>query len=810
MNFLVLGISDVPNIINSALRAIEMLLCNLIYPLIADMYNVFLNMGKLVYNDQFKDIYSSISLLLGIYMVFRISFWLIEYLVDPDRISSSKDNSMSPNKIVTRTLIVVVLLALTPTIFEYAFKIQTSIIEGHVIEKLVARFNENDSSEFNMGNYLAGNLFDNFYDLKDGGVGLSNDEIDTCAQGEKGGMKSYTETLIVSGKLKLDTKCVNGTTSSGEYILEFKGLYAVIVGGVVVWMLIMYCISIGTRYVQLIFLQVVAPIPIMCYVSPSKDNMFDKWVKQCTTTYLDLFIRVAIISFIMLLCRVLFADDVFDIAIIGGTDSWIIEIFIILGLLTFAKKAPDLIQELLPKSITKASGDFGLSLKKRTDAMLGGKAVYGLTTGAARLATAGVGIGALTAVKGLAGGRGTGRLSGFFGGLGRGLVNGTKKGNAFHNLHNSMQRQGEVNRRKIDLANSGSTWWGRTQQRLSNAFGLPGTAEKYENEISENKRNIAENHAKTSKMDGLITAHSNNEATANDKLDNKADLKDVQAQQVQKRRQNVSSALTALQNGQKDAAVKNIQAEFTRADTNIRDIARKSGLNDDQTNRLSYLLSKRDNSEGGLDASEAQELAGLRQSVRTGFNNQHENGQGYLDILDRESRAKESTRKLEEGISLDEISTSELAEYQRAVRSDTAHDYVTMASNGIIEDKKISSSIAEIQDLREECLEMASSFDLSLPSDELDKDEKFAAIKGLFVKNDEGHYEIAPELKDDYELDSWAKFDKIKGVMTGAKSTLDRSTKRMERANADIESMPEYQNAVADRDAVGGHSGSKR
>lgn len=374
MYFLALGIGDVPNIINSALRAIEMLLCNLIYPLIADMYNVFQDMGKLVYNDQFKDIYGGISLLLGIYMVFRISFWLIEYLVDPNRMNSSKDGSAGPTKIVTRTLIVVVLLALTPTIFEEAFKIQTYVIEGHVIEKLVGRYDDS-SDDFNMGNYLSGNLFDNFYGLKDDGVGLTNAELDKCEQGEKGGMNSYTETLIVSGKLKLTTSCVNATTNDGYYVLDFHGLYAVIIGGVVVWMLIMYCISIGTRYVQLIFLQVVAPVPIMCYLSPSKDNMFEKWLKQCTTTYLDLFIRVAIFSFIMLLCRQMFATDVFDIDTFGGR-AWIIEMFVILGLLTFAKKAPELIQELLPKSVTKASGDFGLSLKKRTDAMLGGKYIY--------------------------------------------------------------------------------------------------------------------------------------------------------------------------------------------------------------------------------------------------------------------------------------------------------------------------------------------------------------------------------------------------------------------------------------------------
>lgn len=380
MNFLALGIDDVPGIISRTVRFIESLLCQLFYPLIAQLYEVFRKMGLLFYNDDFSAIYKKISLVLGIYMVFRISFWLIELLVNPDKITDKEKN---PSKIITRTILVIVMLAITPTIFKYAFRIQYEIVDKGVIEKIIVLNGTNTGD--NVGRYLAANLFDNFYYIN----GKDDNEVKAnsqkCMNGDKSYESSYTNLLLTNGDLYMSSEClnasyngVNADTGIKEktYILHFDGFYASLVGGIVVWLLLMYCISVGTRYVQLIFLQVIAPIPIMCYVSPSKDNMFDKWVKQCVVTYLDLFIRVAIISFSMMLCQVVFSSNMLNIPSFSG--SWIVKIFLVLGLLTFAKKAPDLIQELLPKSVTKASGDFGLSWKKRTDAMLGGKMIYSL------------------------------------------------------------------------------------------------------------------------------------------------------------------------------------------------------------------------------------------------------------------------------------------------------------------------------------------------------------------------------------------------------------------------------------------------
>lgn len=494
--------SKVLEIINDALRGLAAHLCEVIYSVIADIYEVFVKMTELIYTDDLTAIYNKISLFLGIFMIFRLSFWLIEALMNPDILG---DKAKAPGEMIKKVFLVVVLLGITPSIFKYAYRLQYEVVNSNVIPKIMSIGNYNAEVEKpdKFGKLISAELFIIFYN-QNSNINIGND---SCVEdtGKNGKYYSY---LKIYGKLYnlAGSPCLVKRTND-EYVIDFNGLFAVGVGAFVFWMMLMYCISLGARYVQLIFLQVIAPIPIMGYLSTDKDNMFSKWVKQCTTTYLDVFIRLVIVHFTMwLISAVITNDSSLSKNITSG--SWLIRIFIILGLLTFAKKAPELIQELLPKSVTKASGDFGLSWKKRTDAMLGGKTIYGATTAVGKAGTVGLGIGALTALRGAAGGRGVGRLTGFVGGFTRGVVNGGKKGTFGQNLKSSWQRQGQVNKQKIDWANSGSTWSGRMRQRFDNALGFVGTAEGYENEINLNSSRIKELKSSIAKEENISGEYS--------------------------------------------------------------------------------------------------------------------------------------------------------------------------------------------------------------------------------------------------------------------------------------------------------------
>lgn len=458
MNFL-LGLNDVLEMINNGLKGITAWICEFLYTGIASLYELFMDMGSMLYVDKFSSIYNKISLIIGIFMVFRTIFWLIEILINPDYMT---DKEKSPINIIKKILISIIMLAITPTLFKFAYDIQYEVVTSDLIAQVISPSGVEVTSAKNSGRLMAANLFNNFYSMNDEeGIDTSASEYTTCSEyaGKDGyyyrhlsgsvDNDPYAGKLVnLAGNLCLTYK-QNISTSTGKIkanIVNFDGIMAVGVGVFVFWMILMYCISIGSRYIQLIFLQIIAPIPIISYLTPKKDNMFSKWITQCTTTYLDLFIRIAIINFSITLITMILGETSIVSEITSSENNVLIQIFLVLGLLTFAKKAPELIQELLPKSVTKASGDFGLSWKKRTDAMIGGKYVYNTTKRAPGFIAGGAAGILLGGVMGAAGGKGIGsRLAGFTSGATRGLVTGSKKGNIFKNLGEVRKNQAAQN-----------------------------------------------------------------------------------------------------------------------------------------------------------------------------------------------------------------------------------------------------------------------------------------------------------------------------------------------------------------------------
>lgn len=504
---------DVIKIIYNSLRSLFGFLCEVIYPGIGSLYDLFINLGTQAHSAGFEVIYNKISLIIGIFMVFRIIFWLIESLINPDTLGDKEKN---PSNIVKKVVIVVVLLATTPSIFKYAFDFQGRILRSQIIERVIS-IDNNVNSE-STGRLLAAEMFGGFYTIAQVDGRDIIEENSKC--GQWSGVNGLHYNNILEGrKLNINNSCLTETKNiDGQdyYVIDFNGLFAVAIGIFIFWMLVMYCISLGTRYFQLIYLQVVAPIPIMCYLAPGKDNMFSKWTKQCTTTYLDLFIRVAIINFVMLLCGTLLSsDDNIIISSFSGTTNFYLKVFLVLGLLTFAKKAPELVQELLPKSMTKASGDFGLSLKKRSESMLGGKFMYSTLKRAPGYVAGGIAGAAIGASMGVAGGKGFGsRLVSGITGATRGFATGSKKGNMFKNISEAKKNQAAQNAKMQqwrieagkgeDEKNTFSDWSSRRADSFRKSMGF------------ETKAKETERHIKT--VEGLYSTYKNNNSFVEGKL----------------------------------------------------------------------------------------------------------------------------------------------------------------------------------------------------------------------------------------------------------------------------------------------------
>ena len=393
----------IPRIFNT----IWALFCTPIYSLISLFYNVFITIPQLnlLNNLKLEDIYQRVTMITVIVMAFYITFEIVKYVVQPDTIT---DKEKGTGKLVIRIIAVILLLAFIPKIFTIAYDLQGRIINSNVIGKVILGVNEeSDAKLSSRGSEFSADVFSLFYHLNTEVCPLTEDgEIDASKLnivGAKGKCEygkavvdmnlsvlrdGWTELPSPSPILQMKAsqflltlgmeKYVHiGDENETGFVINFNGLIALIVGGFILWTLIVYGVELAKRYFQLLYLQIIAPIAIISYLSPKKDGTFSKWTKQCITTYLDLFIRLAIINFILLIISVL-KDAIFDGANVAGALSGVniltktkvicwVYIFLIFGLFTFAKKAPKMLQELFPSS-GAAAGNFGLSPKENIGA----------------------------------------------------------------------------------------------------------------------------------------------------------------------------------------------------------------------------------------------------------------------------------------------------------------------------------------------------------------------------------------------------------------------------------------------------------
>lgn len=365
---------NVGYIILSAIRFLTGVLCNFMYSLIAWMYQLFMTVARIniLSTEQVAPIYERITMILTIVMTFYITFSLVKYAINPDMIS---DKEKGAGNVVTKLLIVVVLIAFVPKIFDLAYDLQRSILENQVLSKVILGAPDTDMGT--LGNEFSANMLGLFYNI-------DKEECDKVSSNNCGKASVVIDdnltklrqegSIDITNRLNTTVEKGNAALSDDEYHFaikfDFAGVLPLIVGGVILYVLGLYSIDLGTRYVQLLFLQLIAPITIMGYLSPKKDNMFQKWVKQCITTYLDVFIRLSIIYFVLLVIKVLgdaFADDTSNIftGVSEVTTSLKVFTYIILviGLLIFAQKASKLLGELFPSSGAAGLG-FGFTPSK--------------------------------------------------------------------------------------------------------------------------------------------------------------------------------------------------------------------------------------------------------------------------------------------------------------------------------------------------------------------------------------------------------------------------------------------------------------
>ena len=190
----------------------------------------------------------------------------------------------------------------------------------------------------------------------------------------------------VSSMLKEGTKACDGDAKLFAY--DFNWLMSAIVGIILVVILFFYSIDVAVRLIKLGILQLLAPIPIISYIDPksSKDGAFASWVKMSTSTYLDLFIKLAMFYFVIFILSSFAGGDTNFVTMpsgLGVVAKSYVTIMIVVGAMFFLMQGPKFIYGML--GIKNPNQGIGLAgALAGTAALIGGAGFMGAAAAATR------------------------------------------------------------------------------------------------------------------------------------------------------------------------------------------------------------------------------------------------------------------------------------------------------------------------------------------------------------------------------------------------------------------------------------------
>ena len=467
-----------------------------LFNFIPTVYDLLITISRttILTQGQIKAFADRIQLLLGVFMLFKVSFSLITYIINPDDFS---DKGKGFGKLWMNIVITLLMLVLVPYAFSMAYELQALILEDNAIGTLILGTEPKNNYINTAGQEMAYTVMIPFY-MPD----VSNDNLTSCInmvneagefdQNCSNGLYQATglkepDTMIENYKMGVENSSLGLTfrldiakqtitsgSNSGGFLINYMAPISTVVAVVVLLLLITFCMDVALRSVKLAFLQLISPIPIISFVDPKsgKDGLFKKWYKMCFSTYISLFVRLAALYFgVYIISQV---NGMYDV--VNGSqvsDPWV-KIFVIIGVLMFVKQLPKILEGL---GIKLDGAKFQLNpFKKFEDEAFGGKQIIGagaaglagVAAGGSNLINAGnriasnwrnaSGKGFWAHAGAVAGGLGGGLLStagGIIGGTRRGLV-GAARGEKFGQIYShSYSGAMDARMRREDMKDAG-------------------------------------------------------------------------------------------------------------------------------------------------------------------------------------------------------------------------------------------------------------------------------------------------------------------------------------------------------------------
>ena len=391
------------------------------YTLVSMSYRIFLAVSELdlfgggtagaaLYEMFTKKMY----LVLSVVMLFIFAYELILLLINPDGDGTKKTTGLLKDFVISIALVVVL-----PVVFKYMTVFQLHVIKNNTIGALVLGTapTSSNTDETAYGDSIGmvvlmafyhpqGAGYDSFFETTGEFKGIDQAVADCEAGGEashdtcqlwaealdKWNTKMQNSGLAFAGRNDITNNNDLVNTLGDSDGSEYMWILCTGCGILVAWFFISYAIDLGTRAVKLGVLEIISPIPVMFNAIPKMKKSFETWKGELIKTYVELFVRLAIIFFIVKLCTLVpeFVEIIFKDSMTGVKGDFLVKaitmVVLILGLLKFAKEAPELFKSLFDNGGGLFKGlNFKPGVKGRIEsneyAMKGMSAVTGARSG---------------------------------------------------------------------------------------------------------------------------------------------------------------------------------------------------------------------------------------------------------------------------------------------------------------------------------------------------------------------------------------------------------------------------------------------
>ena len=475
--------------------------------LIENLYNLIFQISsvQIFDNASLAAFANRITVILSIFMIFKLSLSFLNYIVNPDAMT---DKSKGFSKLIQNIAVALVLLVSYQFLFDKAMELQQKIVDNNTVPKLIL-----GSSGKNVKNsgVVSFPLFSAFivpnsdllaqqqgcrtYFINDGTVPHKR-----CDIGDYSSDAATMPNIGNEPNNQLDYTVENQNTyylfdyllrlkNNGQFAFDYKFIISTICGAFAALVLLSFCMDVAVRIIKLYFLRLIAPIPIISYIDPIKgEGIFKKWLSNVSKTYADLFVRLIAIFFAIFIIQQVSAN-MGNLKDFNGNpiDNPFVIIFIIIGALMFAKQFPKLIQDITGISL---DGKMQLNpFKKISEQAAGIKGISAVAAGTAGgLLTAGGNLahrianrkedlknkGKLRTAGGFFASTLAGAASGFVHSSRQAyssgkMTQGVKKGIEEANTHRTEREIGKEN---------GATAFGILKAKAQDAIGLPTDYQK--------------------------------------------------------------------------------------------------------------------------------------------------------------------------------------------------------------------------------------------------------------------------------------------------------------------------------------------